>query len=192
MPSTVAGYLRPTTPPSPLEDDALEDFLGDVVAAITDLDRANLVRPRWQEDPPNLPERTVTWAAVGVIAFDPDTNAAKMTAADGLSTDLIRHETLTILVSFYGPLSGTLAGEFRDGIQVDQNQSELAAAGFALVETRGPTAAPELIKEKWLSRSDITWIARREVRRNYPVLSLLSAHGTVYTDNDTVQFDTAG
>jgi hypothetical protein len=189
MPSNVAGYLLPANTPAPLEDDALDDFLGDVVAGITGLDRDTLVRPRWQPDPPNMPDRSVTWAAVGVVDHDPDTYAYTGLLADGTSQDLIRHETLTIVVTFYGPNSGTVGTQFRDGLMVDQNREALMTAGFGLIDTSGPTKAPELIKEQWYQRSDITWMTRREIRRNYPILSLLSAHGTIYTDHLTVPFD---
>lgn len=191
MPSTAPGYLLPANTPTPLQDDALDDFLGDVVSGITGLDRDTLVRPRWQEDPPNLPDRTVTWCGIGVMNFDPDTQGYVGLEPDGLSQDLIRHETLTIQASFYGPLSGTMAGQFRDGLLIPQNSEQLMAAGFGLISTSGPTSAPELIKEKWLSRSDITWMTRREIRRTYPILNLLSAHGTIYTDHQTYPFDTA-
>lgn len=189
MTSTVAGYLAPNSTPAPLEDDALDDFLGDVIAGITGLDRDNLVRPRWQEDPPNLPARTVTWCAVGVTDHIPDTYAYTALEADGLTTDLIRHETLVINATFYGPQSGAIATLFRDGLQIPQNLEALFGAGFGLIEATGPTQAPELIKEKWLQRNDIIWKTRREIRRVYPVLSLLSAHGTIYSDHLTDPFN---
>lgn len=188
--SDVAGYLLSAADPHPLEDDELDDFLGDVVAGITGLDRDNLVRPRWQEDPPALPARDVTWCSVGVTNHDPDAYASEDLDADGTSVDLVRHETLTVVVSFYGPLSAKIGTAFRDGLMVDQNREQLESAGFGLIDTSGPTKAPELIKEKWLSRNDITWMTRREIRRVYPVLSLLSAHGTIDTDHLHVAFDT--
>jgi hypothetical protein len=192
MSSNVAGYLQPANTPAPLQDNALEDFLGDVVTGITGLDRDELVRPRWQEEPPNIPSRDVTWCGIGVTDQQADTNAAVMTAQDGTSQDLVRHETLTIVASFYGPLSGEFAAMFRDGLQIDQNNEALFTAGFGLISATGPTKAPELIKEKWYQRSDIVWLSRREIRRTYPVLSLLSAHGTIITSIGNVQFDTAG
>lgn len=190
MPSNVAGYLLPAVAPTPLQDDALEDFLGDVITGITGLDRDKSVRPRWQEDPPILPDRSVTWCAVGVSSQGADSYAYSKTADDGVSEDQVRHETLIILASFYGPQSGAISTMFRDGLQVDQNREELDRAGFGLIDATGPTAAPELIKEKWVQRSDILWRTRREIRRTYPILSLLSAHGTIVTERVEVAFDT--
>lgn len=190
MPSNVPGYLSPASSPAPLEDDALDDFLGDVVAGITLLDRDNLIRPRWQEDPPALPDRDVTWCAIGVTGHDPDTYAYVQLEADGTSQDITRHETLTINATFYGPLSAAFATLFRDGLQIDQNREALMLAGFGLLSATGPTQAPELVKERWLGRNDIIWTTRREIRRNYPVLSLLSAHGTLYSDHVVAPFDT--
>lgn len=190
MPSNVAGYLLPDAAPAPLQDDALEDFLGDVVAGITGLDRDKLIFPRWQEDPPVLPDRSVTWCAIGVSDQGADSYAYVETASDGTSENQVRHETLIILASFYGPQSGAISAMFRDGLQVDQNREELDRAGFGIIDASGPTKAPEKIKEKWLQRSDITWRTRREIRRFYPVLSLLSAHGTIVTERVEVAFDT--
>lgn len=188
MTSAVAGFLQAAATPAPLQDDALEDFLGNVVAGITGILRAN-VRPRWQEEPGNFPARDVTWAAIGVHDQKADTFAATPLDDDGLSATLQRHETLWVLASFYGPQSGARATAFRDGLQIPQNNEQLMTAGFGLVQADGPTSAPEMIKTKWLSRADIMWIVRREIRRSYPVLSLLSAHGSIASDFADDPFD---
>jgi hypothetical protein len=188
--SDVAGYLSPAGV-DPIDDAELDDFLGDVIAAITGLDRNELVRPRWQEDPPALPSRAVTWCGVGVMSSRSDVNAYTETAQDGLTTEFTRHASLTILASFYGPQAGRMAGLLQDGLQVDQNQAALLGAGFASIETIGPVNTSELIKEKWLPREDVTWIVRREIRRTYPVLSLLSANGELVTTLGTVAFGTS-
>lgn len=178
MTSAVAGYLDPADAPAPLADDALDDFLHDVVAAISGLP-GELVRPRWQENPPNMPDRGITWCGVAVTDQKADVFAVEQPADDGLSINLIRHESLTVIGTFYGPKAGAVAGRLRDGLAVSQNREALLQAGMGLVEVGGPFGAGELIKEKWIARADLMIMMRREIRRFYPVVSLLSAHGAL-------------
>lgn len=186
MPNTSAtgGYLAPDGfYPDPLEDDALDDFMGDVVAAISGLDRDAAVRPRWQAEPPDLPAFGTDWCAVGVPERDRDTYPAIIhdaTAASGQGADtLIRHEQLKLLVSFYGPHCQKLAGYLADGLMIAQNREALETGGFALKEVGVPTKAPEILKNRWTPRCDLAaWISR-EIRREYPVLNLLSAQATL-------------
>jgi hypothetical protein len=184
--SSTGGYLLPAATPAPIEDDALDDFLGDVVGAITGLDRDNYVRPRWQLDPPNLPARNVNWVGVGVINRKADTYAVERwdpDAANGAGAQtLVRHESLEVLCSFYGAACQKNGANLRDGLAVAQNREALFLAGMALTETSDLTKAPEMIKSAWYQRADLTVYFRREIRREYPVLTLLSARGTIITD----------
>lgn len=185
--SATGGYLAPDgVIPDPLEDDALDDFMGDVVAGITGLNRDTAVRPRWQAEPPNLPAFGTNWCAVGVPERTRDTYPAIIhgaTAASGQGADtLIRHEQLKLLVSFYGPSCQALAGLFADGLMVAQNRETLELAGFALREVGEPTKAPEILKNQWTPRCDLAAWMSREIRREYPVLNLLSAQATLQTD----------
>lgn len=194
--SSTGGYLTPDgVIAPPLEDDALDDFLGDVVAGITGLDRDTAVRPRWQQEPPNLPARTINWVAVGVARRTADTNAVELhdpTAASGAGADtIIRHEDLELICSFYGPRCQAIGSALRDGLAVAQNREALLAAGMALVSVSDLTKAPEMIKSAWYNRADLTVVVRREVRREYSVLSLLSAVGELITDVETIEI-TAG
>lgn len=195
MPNTSAsgGYLAPDgviTPP--LEDQALDDFLGDLVGGITGLDRDKYVRPRWQEEPPNLPARTVNWVAVGVVHRTSDTNAVEQHDAGGQGTDVvIRHEELDLLCSFYGPNCQAYGALLRDGLGVAQNREALFLAGMGLVSVGDLTKAPEMIKSAWYQRTDLTVVIRREVRREYSVLNILSATAEIISDVETVTI-TAG
>lgn len=179
--SATGGYLLPGTSPTPVEGTSFEDFLHDVIAGITGLS-GKLMRPRWQDEPPNIPQAATTWAAFGITAWDPDTYAVEREnpVGDG-SVDLIRHETNEILVSFYGPDSSLYAGILRDGLQVSQNRSVLTAAGIGLTRTGSPQQVPSLVKERWQKRIDLPITIRRQILRNYPVLTLLSAHLTLYS-----------
>ena len=191
--SSTGGYVVPTNAiPAPLNDAALEDFLHDVLAGVTGLAN-DLVRPRWQEEPPNLPPRNVTWAAFGVRSVSADTFPAVThdpTAAAGQGADILsRHQELTLLASFYGPASQTNAERLRDGLLIAQNREALFLAGMALVEVGEIVSAPELVKQKWLRRWDLPVIIRREVRREYPILNLLSASGDIISTAGTITFN---
>ena len=67
--SSTGGYLSPVSS-RPVEDDAFEDFIGNVVAGITGLARA-MVRPRWQPKPPH-PAITINWCAIGITTIVSD------------------------------------------------------------------------------------------------------------------------
>lgn len=181
MPNTSAtgGYLLPDNNiPAPLEDDALDDFLHDVVAGITGLD-PTLVRPRWQFEVPDMPDRTINWCAFGIMSRSADTFDSSIhqpATPDANGSDLLqRQEMLNLMVSFYGPNCQATGAQLRDGLGVAQNREQLFLAGMGLVSVGDLTKAPELVKDAWLQRADLPLVIRREVRREYPVLNLLSA-----------------
>jgi len=149
------------------------------------------VRPRWQPEPPDLPDFGTTWAAIGEVSRVPETYAADFhfcendTRGNGYDL-LVRNEEIELLISFYGPLAGTYAGLLRDGIQISQNREKMLLAGFGLVSTGDPVTVPELIKERWWYRVDQPFIVRRQIQRKYDVLNLLSAPTTVSTQGAQV------
>jgi hypothetical protein len=182
MPNTSAsgGYLLPAAAPAPVEGDAFEDFLHDVIQGITGMD-ATLIRPRWQDEPPNMPQASNTWCAFGIASWIPDTYAIEELdpAGDG-SVNLIRHETDELLASFYGPDAQRYASYLRDGLQVSQNRAALVAAGVGLVRTGNVVQVPSLVKERWQRRVDLPITVRRQILRNYPVMYLLTANAILY------------
>lgn len=182
MPSNIAGYLIPTPTPAPLEDEAFEDFLQEVVVGITGITNT-LVRPRWQSEPPNLPVHTVNWIAIGInsLGSDPGYGQPAIVHVDtGEGFDALqRMELVNALTSFYGPNGSSLLEIFKDGIFIPQNRAVLSTQGVALVEVGTPVFVPELIKQRWYRRFDLPVVFRREIRRNYSVLNLLRARGTI-------------
>jgi hypothetical protein len=177
--SATGGYLAPAAMPAPAEDAALEDVLQVVVVGLSGLTPA-LVRPRWQPTPPARPAAEVTWCAIGVTRQAPDANAwvGHDGTGDG-SSELRRHETVEALLSCYGPGGAAIAGRIRDGLQIGQNRDGLGEAGLAFVETGEVIAAPELVNNQWLRRHDLALVLRREIRRVYPIRTILSATPTV-------------
>lgn len=176
--SSTGGYIAPAGTP-PLEDDALDDFMQALVVGITGLPGAS-VRPRFQQEPPNIPAAGTDWAAIGITHRRADTFAVEQHDSTGQGTDtLIRHEELDLLCSFYGPAAQSNGARLRDGISIAQNREALQLAGMGLISVGDLTKAPEMIKNRWLNRADLMVAIRREVRRSYPVLNLLSLTGAL-------------
>lgn len=182
MTSAVAGYLTPVPPP-PDYDTAFDDFFHDVIAGVTGLDN-KLVRPRWQADPPTMPKRDVTWVGFGVSG---DTRS-DVNAYESIGT-VIRHEEVTVLCSFYGPQANGYAALLRDGLALGQNRFALDQNNVGLIEAIGPRTFAELVKEVWIRRADLAIRLRREIRREYAILSVLWAHGAVVTETPELDFD---
>jgi hypothetical protein len=186
--SSTGGPLAPNSPPAPqpLEGQALLDFLQGVFVGILGID-GSMVRPRWQPEPPNIPTAGTAWVSFGVTSRPSDTypfigQIAGLDNADQLQ----RHEQLTVLLSFYDLGSGgqadALAATLRDGLAVPQNREILQNNLMGMTEVGEPIAVPSLLKQRWLYRVDMTVIIAREIVREYPVLPLQSAVGTLYAE----------
>lgn len=173
--STTAGYLAPTG--DVVADDGLEDIFSGMIVGITALPAA-LVRPRWQTNPPPIPAASVNWCAVGITVTTPDANAAISHAlgddGDGID-NLLRHEDIEVLASFYGPQGQANALRLRDGLQVAQNRDTLAVTGVRFVAAGKVTNAPDLANQQWIRRYDLTLNFRRPVSRTYNIRNLQSA-----------------
>lgn len=191
--SATGGYLTPgAPPPAPAEDKELDRFLQQIVAAVAVYPDPALVRPRWQATPPNQPPAPdVDWCAIGVRRQSADTYAVvQHDGGDDLAggTDnLSRHETVETLLSFYGPNAYGFGARFRDGIQIEQNRAAMTAVAMGFLETGDLIRAPELVNDQWNNRVDLSWSVRREIRRSYPVLNLLSASGIIVIDEPEME-----
>lgn len=180
-------FYGPDTP-APLDDDGLDDFLQSLVAGVTGL-AGSRVRPRWQPTDPNLPQ-SGDWAAVGIVSRSADTFAVVQHdgVADGVDR-FQRHEILSVMCGFYGPHSASNAARLRDGLQVAQNREVLLLNAMGLIDVSDFTKAPTLVKSVWLSRTDMTFRLKRQIRRDYPVLNILSSGGVIYSDEVSVVFN---
>lgn len=176
--SATGGYLSPTTTPLP-GGLSFEDFFHDVIVGITGFDKT-LVRPKWQTNPPKQPDISIDWISFALQNLDSDQFAYISMDNLGNST-LKRHERLEIQCSFYGPNGYENMTAFHDGFQLQQNNDALRAAGMGFIEARRGVRGPDLVNERWVQRWETSVILARQVLRSYPILSLVSANGTIHT-----------
>lgn len=166
-----------------LNDKDLARFLQQIVVGVTSM-TGSVVFPRWQLNPPNQPDATVDWAAIGCTRRTRDTFAAVIHSTDPNdffdSTDTIyRNQILEILVSFYGPNAEQNSEVFAMGLSLEQNRYTMQLNGFALVEVSDSLIVPALIKEQWIMGIDVPFRLRRQQAYQYPVPNLKGAQGTI-------------
>jgi hypothetical protein len=179
--SSTGGYLLPGfTPAAPSTDLALDGIFQALIANVTGLP-GNLVRPRYQQTPPQEPCTTDTWAGVGVISIRPD-DGPRITHSESGDT-VNRHEIIEVLASFYGPAGQQYATMARDGIGLPQNMEALNALNIGLTEFGPLRSVPELINQQWRRRYDFSITFRRQVLRTYPILDIASSQSVITTDS---------
>ncbi len=157
----------------------LNQFIQTVFVGITGLD-GKLVRPNWQVAPPKSPDLDVNWMAFGVTSLAPDANGYVGVNQAG-ATVTQRHETLEVACSLYGPAADVTYGLIRDGFQIPNNLESLRAANMGFVEVTQAQHIPDLVNERFINRLTMSVILRREIQRIYPILTVLSARGTIHT-----------
>lgn len=173
--STEAGYLAPT-PPGPLNDLALEDLFQQVVVSLTGLP-GNLVRPRWQPNPPNQPSAETDWIAIGVSHGETQWDAYQRfePLPEPGSYIVEGTEVLRANVSFYGPNNEAVKNRLLFGLQVSQNRDALEVQKIKYQGAGSPVNLPALLKEYWTLRVDVTLNFTRWVTRTYPIKTLQRA-----------------
>lgn len=185
--SATGGYLPQTSAVQP-ESQSLMRFLQSVIVGITALPAA-MVRPSWQQNPPPIPDINTNWCGFGITRRVADNSAYHKQLDDGAgheSADIIRHETLDILCSFYGTDAENYAGQLRDGFEIGQNREQLFLVNMGFVSGGEIIHTPELVNDRFFNRADVIITLRREIRRNYPILSFVAASGDIYTDLTTL------
>ena len=205
--SSTGGPLAFAATPAPLEGQALFRFLQQFFLGILEAQPGNTITgstlfPAWQLEPNNLPAVGTDWAAFAVTDRRSDTFAwiGHVAGNEGASPPtqgydaFQRHEELTIRVSFYGPYTGNTdanAAGLRDALQIRQNLDPLTAQAMQLVETGELITIPELVKNQWLYRVDLSVKIRREIVRQVLTLDLLGAgielNNELYVTDITVQ-----
>jgi hypothetical protein len=181
--SSTGGYLPPQ-PPLPLNDTDLQHFLHDVIVGITNLSN-DLVRPAWQQNPPPLPPINTDWCAFSITTETADNEPAQVQISD-LLTEMRTNELINLLCTFYGNNAQYFSTALRDGIYMSQNREPLLLAGMGLVGVNDIIHAPELINDRYYNRYDLTIVIRREMKRQFPILTFLKAEGTISADNGAI------
>lgn len=178
---TSSGYVRPSSTLDLIGTLTLGQFVQTVLVGISGLP-GPLVRPKFQVAPPKQPpEPTENWLAFALMEDTPDANAYLGMNSDGTAVEMQRHSDLRIECSFYGPRAQELTELVRDGFQIPQNRAALFKANMGFVETTRAFRLPELVNERWFDRFEMGIRLRKETQRTYPILSILSANGTIST-----------
>lgn len=194
--SATGGPLLPADAPAPLEGKELKRFFQQWIVGITGLP-GDLVRVRWQDEPPSLPDEGDAWVSVGIGDRASDTFPEVKHLGDqdgGNGVDqLRRNEEIELLNSFYDLGSNGRADHYgsilRDGLAIAQNLEPLALAGMGFVQGGNLTAVPVLVKQRWNYRVDLRLKIRRMITRNYPVRNLQSASGEIKTGTVDIDFN---
>lgn len=185
MTSASGGVLLPADSPAPLEGEALLKFIQNWIQPLTTLP-GDLVRPRWQPEPSNIPQAGDAWVAIGLVPDRAsDVFPYREESADGLTSHLMRNEELPVLCSFYDlgstGIADKLASRVRDCLAFEQNWEVLLTQNMKLGWVGTLTPAPTLKSTRWLYRMDLPLMVRRQIDRKFEVLSVESMNGTVYT-----------
>jgi hypothetical protein len=182
--SLAAGFLTPIGV-SPTTDDDLDNALHSTLAGVLGDIPKSFIRPRWQPEPPNAPQKNTNWVAFGVVRSEFDRNAAQRqlsSPSEGV-TEVSRDELLYVLLSFYGPNAGRYEARFRDGMELTQNRDILRSLNVALVELQDPAIIPDLSKQTWVRKVEATMILRRRTVNLYQVRTLVGLSGS-FLDNE--------
>lgn len=185
--SATGGYLAPVAPG--MSDDELDAQFQQLIVGVSGLP-GSLVRPRWQEPAPKQPPADVTWCAVGITEEVPDANAYlehdPTGGPEGLGQhELQRHETLSVLATFYGPHAKQYAKIVRDGLAISQNREALQTSYISFQNTDTIRSVPENVGGQWVKRYDLPLYFRRLVKRAYAIQTIASAD--VEINNDSYQ-----
>lgn len=182
--SATGGYLAPIARPVMGRD--LTRIFQQMVVGITGIDGES-VRPRWQAEPPNIPNFGDVWSAIGIQRRETTGFAwEQFSRGDNPTYYLSRQEELRVLCSFYDNGVDQVADEaaltLRDGLQLAQNREVLDAAGIGFINSGSLIPLPSLLKQRWLYRVDLPLMFRRTMVWAYPVLPLLGTEVQVHAE----------
>jgi hypothetical protein len=192
--SSTGGYIVDVPPPPA----SVEDFQSALQVALTALSGlpGNLVRPRWQPVPPAQPPADVTWVAIGVTMVEADEypffeHVGGVTLSGATApgyTIMQRHQTITVVATFYGPQADAVAAQVRDAFYVPQNYEGLAQVGLKLRTIHDLQRVPELMNQQYIDRADLRMEFRALSLRTYPIRDLDGADFTINTEQGSETF----
>lgn len=186
--STQLGFVREDSPPV-LEDPDLTDLLQAAVWQITGIP-PTLVRPRWQQTPPNQPPIDQSWCAIGIITRTPQDFPFMQHQPDaegGNGNDLmIDWSTFEVLASFYGPGAASNAGRLRRGLFIGQNRDTFTANGIKVRDVGEVSSVPDLFNHQYVDHVDVHVYFAREVRATFPIRTIVSSELDIRPDTGGV------
>lgn len=162
--STIGGYIVPTG--GVAYDQELRDIFQAFIRAVVAMD-GTLVRPRWQQVPLPTPDINTDWCAFGVKVTEPNDSPYFEQQDD--SAVSIRHESIQVLISFYGPSSESNINLLKDGLAIPQNIAQLSQFQIKFVSVDQIIAAPDFLNQQWVQRHDMTATFRRKTQRTVPI-----------------------
>lgn len=180
--STKKGVLRQSASDFLPPEDVLRIYL----SAITGIDKT-LVRKRWLIKPGTQPKIGVNWAAIGVDSVEtqglPYQDGQKSTIEVQDTITRTSWQTLRCTATFYGTDAAEIADNFREGIQLYQNDAQLRRYGLTIQGVDNDVRhLPDLLFEQWIDRYDVTFKVGRSVTRIYGVRTIASADVEIYTE----------
>lgn len=167
--SATGGYIPPSG--SVAYDQELEDIFQAFIAGITSL-QGQFVRPRWQRDPPPMPAIGVDWCAFAVKSTSSDDGPYFEQHDENM--DSIRHESLELLLSFYGSHGESIANIFKDGLGIPQNIAQLREHKIKFIGCGEIITAPDFLNQQYVHRFDVVASFRRKTQRTYAVKTFQS------------------
>jgi hypothetical protein len=189
--SATGGVLTPAPNPTILNDDALDDLIAALVAAVTSVPTIN-VRPRFQNPPPPQPPAGTDWIALGESEFELDTypeirhtGSPQDGSSPGFDT-LTDHEHFTYPIRFYGPNARGNLRVLCDGLRIPQNTEALLPYGIKYIDVSAPVRAPGLLAQQWVNRWDARFTFARVLQRVYQIEDLASAEIRLIDDSGHV------
>lgn len=171
--SASGGYITPSS--GSAYDQDLEDIFQAFIVGITSLP-GDMVRPRFQRDPPPFPAIGEDWCAFVIKNIKPD-DGPYFDQKDE-TMDSIRHEELTLFLSFYGDHGQSLANVLKDGLGLPQNIAQLNAQKIKFISTGEIITAPDFLNNQYVIRYDLTAVFKRKTSRTFAVKSFVDA-GTI-------------
>lgn len=187
--SSPQAYVKPVTPNQFPKGLTLTQFIQTVLTGVSGLD-GTLCRPDWQIAPPKQPDILTDWIGFGVTTLTPDANSwVDYSASNEVASQ--RHEKLEVTCQIYGPNCIDTANLMRDGFQIQTNLQALLLANMGFVEVSQIQHVPDLVNERFVDRVIMKVFLRREIQRTYPVLTIVSANGTIYVPDVTPDYSFA-
>lgn len=147
-----------------LYDQSLEDIFQAFIKGVTGLP-GKMVRPRYQNPPPTMPNVGENWVAFNVKStFADDSPSFAISLTENKSS---RHEELELFLSFYGEQGAHYANLFKDGTAIPQNIANLKPNKINFIECRKILMVPDFLNQQYVHRYDVVAIFTRRTSRSY-------------------------